>query len=75
MDSSGEVIDMPRAERDPKQPGVYFFRESDDETQARLEKDDLLSRIEALEKHLASSGFKAPAPAKGLARKAVTQQQ
>lgn len=62
---------MPRVEQDPKQPGVYYLRESDDEKQARLEKEDLLRRIAALETQAAKGDptFKPPDPPAGLKRR------
>lgn len=65
---------MPRAERDPKQPGVYRIVESDEERYARLEKQDLLARLEALEKRAEESGHKVPEPPKGFVRTQVSQQ-
>lgn len=64
---------MPRVERDPKQPGVYYFRQSEEE----LEKEDLLLRLEALEGEakLRNPEFRVPEPPKGLERRKTSRAQ
>ncbi len=62
---------MPRIERDPKQPEVYYFRQSKNE----LEKEDLLLRLEALEGEakLRNPAFQVPDPPVGLERRKILQ--
>ena len=62
---------MPRIVRDLNQPGVYYFRETEEEKNARLEKEDLIMRIESLERELGKAGYKPPAPIEGFQRKRI----
>lgn len=61
---------MPRVERDAKQPDVYHFRETEGEKQERLEREDLLKRLEALEAEETKRNpkFQVPDPPKGYDR-------
>jgi hypothetical protein len=43
------VYELPNIERDPNQPGVLHFRETDEEKQARLDREELLAAIKELQ--------------------------